>query len=151
MATAAATIAGVRRAMVQRKQVADRAREHQKQAALVRIRNPKPPPTEDPSAREEREKRERESREAQETYNLLVTFPTLSYRSSSGGESEDCAICMATLAAGEKVKRLPCHSAHQFHTLCLRQWFETGNRICPSCRYDCYSPPDHGSTVDNQR
>ena len=132
-----AAVIAVRRATVAR-ELASREQQRHTASASRRARPPKP----DSKTREERERRSQENQRAQEVYNLLVSLPTMSYGSAAainatraaGDPDADCAICLATLKNSDKVKLLPCHSGHVYHSRCLRKWFETGNSICPTCR-----------------
>ena len=46
-------------------------------------------------------------------------------------EPETCVICLETL--GDSPHALSCN--HRFHASCLVDWFQTGNRACPTCRH----------------
>ena len=46
-------------------------------------------------------------------------------------EPESCIICLETL--GDSPHTLSCN--HRFHASCLVDWFQTGNRACPTCRH----------------
>ena len=142
MTTAAAAIAGVRAAQMnraryeqqQRDMAALRQRERQRDlydARRVAEWHMLPPAPVDPA-------KEREKREAQRRYALLVSFPTHTHQQIDGVEQDECAICLNAFAAGEKLKTLPCAGAHVFHSGCMRRWLEQGNS-CPTCRQDLTS------------
>ena len=48
-------------------------------------------------------------------------------------ELTPCAICQELNVSREHSVELPCH--HQFHTICIREWFQQSVR-CPVCRND---------------
>jgi hypothetical protein len=43
---------------------------------------------------------------------------------------DDCAICLEAVAAGDRVRRLPC--AHAYHARCVDRWLASNAR-CPTC------------------
>lgn len=43
-----------------------------------------------------------------------------------------CAICLDEFHGRDLVRRMPCSSAHVFHTRCILNWFK-GNDKCPLC------------------
>ncbi|KAM0844039.1 hypothetical protein ACQ4PT_057320 [Festuca glaucescens] len=49
------------------------------------------------------------------------------------GEGEECAVCKDGVAAGERVKRMPC--SHRYHEECIVPWLEVRNS-CPLCRFE---------------
>jgi E3 ubiquitin-protein ligase RNF181 len=48
-------------------------------------------------------------------------------------EGEECAVCRDGVAAGERVKRLPC--LHLYHDECILPWLQVRNS-CPLCRFE---------------
>jgi len=46
----------------------------------------------------------------------------------------ECTICLTEIIEDEDVKKLPCN--HQFHSDCIKPWFDQGNNNCPNCRAD---------------
>ncbi|WOL07021.1 RING-H2 finger protein ATL74-like [Canna indica] len=51
----------------------------------------------------------------------------------------ECAICLAELVEGDRVRVLPACS-HGFHAQCVEMWL-AGRSSCPTCRTDCLPPP----------
>ena len=51
----------------------------------------------------------------------------------AAGEEEECAVCKDGVAAGERVKRMPC--SHRYHEECILPWLEVRNS-CPLCRFE---------------
>ncbi|CAL9089285.1 unnamed protein product [Musa textilis] len=51
----------------------------------------------------------------------------------------ECAICLAELAEGERVRVLPACS-HGFHAQCVEAWL-VGRSSCPTCRAECRPSP----------
>jgi len=49
------------------------------------------------------------------------------------GEGEECSVCKDGVAAGQRVKRLPC--SHRYHDECIMPWLQVSNS-CPLCRFE---------------
>ena len=135
MATAAAAIAGVRHARMVQQIVRERRTSEQQQngrpahhsQTIHNLANLWASPAELES-----------QRRAQELYDLLLSFPTRDFDEASEERGvRECAICLNSFANADKVKRLPCHGQHQFHSRCLRQWWQQRTTTCPSCRFEC--------------
>ncbi|CAK94417.1 unnamed protein product (macronuclear) [Paramecium tetraurelia] len=48
-------------------------------------------------------------------------------------EDKTCCICMQEYVQHENILQLPCSGQHQFHELCIRNWFNVSTS-CPICR-----------------
>ncbi|CAD8126521.1 unnamed protein product [Paramecium sonneborni] len=48
-------------------------------------------------------------------------------------EDKSCCICMQEYAQYESILQLPCSGQHQFHEVCVRNWFNVSTN-CPICR-----------------
>ncbi|KAM0861197.1 hypothetical protein ACQ4PT_046056 [Festuca glaucescens] len=48
-------------------------------------------------------------------------------------DGEECAVCKDGVAAGERVKRMPC--SHRYHEECIVPWLQVRNS-CPLCRFE---------------
>ncbi|KAG6480760.1 RING-H2 finger protein ATL79-like [Zingiber officinale] len=57
----------------------------------------------------------------------------------SGGATAECAICLAEMAEGERVRVVP-DCGHVFHAMCVDAWL-LGRSTCPTCRTDWRPPP----------
>ena len=44
----------------------------------------------------------------------------------------ECTICLEKYKKKEKIIELPCD--HNFHEVCIKEWFEKDNKSCPNCR-----------------
>jgi E3 ubiquitin-protein ligase EL5 len=55
------------------------------------------------------------------------------------GESLDCAVCIAELAAGETARVLP-RCGHAFHVACVDMWLSS-HSTCPLCRRPAVDDP----------
>ncbi|BAS79104.1 RING-H2 finger protein ATL74 [Oryza sativa Japonica Group] len=68
----------------------------------------------------------------------LRAMPTMVY-SAAGGPSPACAICLADLEPGERVRVLPkCN--HGFHVRCVDRWL-LARSTCPTCRQPLFATP----------
>ncbi|CAD5177750.1 unnamed protein product [Musa acuminata subsp. malaccensis] len=65
-------------------------------------------------------------------------FPFLSCPSEVGDRRPECAVCLCSLADGDRVRRLPCR--HVFHGECLDGWLRQLNLSCPLCRSQLAAP-----------
>jgi hypothetical protein len=52
---------------------------------------------------------------------------------AAGDDAEECAVCKDGVAAGERVKRMPC--SHRYHEECIVPWLQVRNS-CPLCRFE---------------
>lgn len=50
-----------------------------------------------------------------------------------GNTHEKCSICLEDMHE-QQVSTLPCSGNHLFHTLCIREWLQSGSADCPLCR-----------------
>lgn len=55
-------------------------------------------------------------------------------KAQDGTASEQCAVCVESIFAGEEVLRLPC--SHRFHKACVVRWLESSSfqPSCPLCK-----------------
>ena len=60
--------------------------------------------------------------------------------SQSGYYNQECYVCLAEYAAGDRVKLLPCK--HEFHSECIDKWLADVHRTCPLCRKDVCGEDD---------
>ncbi|WOK98997.1 hypothetical protein Cni_G07709 [Canna indica] len=51
----------------------------------------------------------------------------------------ECAICLAELAEGERVRVMPA-CGHGFHAQCVDAWLVGRSSSCPTCRADWWPP-----------
>ncbi|KAL6634519.1 hypothetical protein ACP70R_027190 [Stipagrostis hirtigluma subsp. patula] len=79
----------------------------------------------------------------------LRAMPTLVYsaglplQAAGGGGGPVCAICLAELEPGERVRVLPkCN--HGFHVRCVDRWL-MARSTCPTCRQSLFAAPHKGS------
>ncbi|XP_066315292.1 RING-H2 finger protein ATL72-like [Miscanthus floridulus] len=79
----------------------------------------------------------------------LRAMPTLVYSAgllspqAAGGGGPVCAICLAELEPGERVRVLPkCN--HGFHVRCVDRWLLAWS-TCPTCRQPLFGTPHKGS------
>jgi hypothetical protein len=72
-------------------------------------------------------------------YAVLAAIPVVLIEAGAGAGAGDCAVCLAELESGEKVRALP-RCGHRFHVECIDAWFR-GNATCPLCRADVVVPP----------
>ncbi|CAJ1975935.1 unnamed protein product [Sphenostylis stenocarpa] len=61
----------------------------------------------------------------------MVALPTSTY-THSGGSPSNCAICLAEISDGEKIRFLP-NCNHHFHVDCIDKWL-LSHSSCPTCR-----------------
>ncbi|XP_074587914.1 RING-H2 finger protein ATL79-like [Curcuma longa] len=74
---------------------------------------------------------------AQQLPGPVVSFSSGATRMAGAPE---CAICLAELEEGDRVRVLPACS-HGFHAQCVEAWF-VGRSSCPTCRTDCRPTPE---------
>eukprot|EP00168_Porphyra_purpurea_P007536 TRINITY_DN1948_c1_g1_i2.p3 TRINITY_DN1948_c1_g1~~TRINITY_DN1948_c1_g1_i2.p3 ORF type:complete len:152 (-),score=56.74 TRINITY_DN1948_c1_g1_i2:256-711(-) len=60
----------------------------------------------------------------------IDTLPV--YVVKDGGSGRTCAVCMADLAVGERVRILPCMD--QYHVGCIDVWLRQ-KAVCPVCKW----------------
>jgi E3 ubiquitin-protein ligase ATL10/75/76/77/78 len=78
----------------------------------------------------------------------LRAMPTLVYSAGllplqAAGGGPVCAICLAELEPGERVRVLPkCN--HGFHVRCVDRWL-VARSTCPTCRQSLFAAPQKGS------
>uniref|UniRef100_A0A0E0K0T5 RING-type domain-containing protein n=1 Tax=Oryza punctata TaxID=4537 RepID=A0A0E0K0T5_ORYPU len=82
----------------------------------------------------------------------LRAMPTMVYSAATrlhaagGGPSPACAICLADLEPGERVRVLPkCN--HGFHVRCVDRWL-LARSTCPTCRQPLFGAPGKASGCD---
>ncbi|EAZ43144.1 hypothetical protein OsJ_27734 [Oryza sativa Japonica Group] len=65
--------------------------------------------------------------------SAVEALPSAVVAAGEDGEWEECAVCRDGVAAGERVKRLPC--SHGYHEECIMPWLDVRNS-CPLCRFE---------------
>ncbi|KAG8087324.1 hypothetical protein GUJ93_ZPchr0010g7238 [Zizania palustris] len=65
--------------------------------------------------------------------SAVEALPSAVVAAGDEGEGEECAVCRDGIAAGERVKRLPC--SHRYHEECIVPWLYVRNS-CPLCRFE---------------
>uniref|UniRef100_A0A0D9X951 RING-type E3 ubiquitin transferase n=1 Tax=Leersia perrieri TaxID=77586 RepID=A0A0D9X951_9ORYZ len=65
--------------------------------------------------------------------SAVEALPSAVVAAGEEGEGEECAVCRDGVAAGERVKRLPC--SHRYHEECIVPWLDVRNS-CPLCRFE---------------
>lgn len=65
--------------------------------------------------------------------SAVEALPSAVVAAGEEGEGEECAVCKDGVAAGERVKRMPC--SHRYHEECIVPWLEVRNS-CPLCRFE---------------
>ncbi|KAL5230973.1 hypothetical protein ABZP36_029749 [Zizania latifolia] len=65
--------------------------------------------------------------------SAVEALPSAVVAACEEGEGEECAVCRDGVAAGERVKRLPC--SHRYHEECIVPWLYVRNS-CPLCRFE---------------
>ncbi|KAF0906302.1 hypothetical protein E2562_009673 [Oryza meyeriana var. granulata] len=65
--------------------------------------------------------------------SAIEALPSAVVAAGEEGEGEECAVCRDGVAAGERVKRLPC--SHRYHEECIMPWLDVRNS-CPLCRFE---------------
>ncbi|KAL6661751.1 hypothetical protein ACP70R_001135 [Stipagrostis hirtigluma subsp. patula] len=64
--------------------------------------------------------------------SAVEALPSAVVAAGEEGEGEECVVCRDGVAAGQRVKRLPC--SHRYHEECM-QWLQVRNS-CPLCRFE---------------
>jgi hypothetical protein len=65
--------------------------------------------------------------------SAVEALPSAVVAAGQEGEGDECAVCKDGVAAGQRVKRLPC--SHRYHDDCIVPWLQVRNS-CPLCRYE---------------
>ncbi|XP_006659522.1 E3 ubiquitin-protein ligase CIP8-like [Oryza brachyantha] len=65
--------------------------------------------------------------------SAVEALPSAVVAAGEEGEGEECSVCRDGVAAGERVKRLPC--SHRYHEECIVPWLDVRNS-CPLCRFE---------------
>ncbi|CAD6246229.1 unnamed protein product [Miscanthus lutarioriparius] len=65
--------------------------------------------------------------------SAVEALPSAVVAAGQEGEGDECAVCKDGVAAGQRVKRLPC--LHRYHDDCIVPWLQVRNS-CPLCRYE---------------
>ncbi|XP_062192408.1 uncharacterized protein LOC133895900 [Phragmites australis] len=65
--------------------------------------------------------------------SAVEALPSSVVGAGEEGEGEECAVCRDGVAAGQRVKRLPC--SHLYHEECIVPWLQVRNS-CPLCRFE---------------
>ena len=61
------------------------------------------------------------------------TYDPDTFQLDEENKTANCAICLSSYVAGEKIRELPCDSRHHFHLECIDDWLKL-NATCPVCR-----------------
>lgn len=55
------------------------------------------------------------------------------FEETATDKAPECPVCLlAFFGSDDQVQTLSC--SHSFHSICLHQWLERGNNICPTCK-----------------
>ncbi|EES14331.1 hypothetical protein BDA96_07G239400 [Sorghum bicolor] len=65
--------------------------------------------------------------------SAVEALPSAVVAAGQEGEGDECAVCKDGVAAGQRVKRLPC--SHRYHDDCIVPWLQVRNS-CPLCRFE---------------
>uniref|UniRef100_A0A0A9E4A8 RING-type E3 ubiquitin transferase n=1 Tax=Arundo donax TaxID=35708 RepID=A0A0A9E4A8_ARUDO len=65
--------------------------------------------------------------------SAVEALPSAVVAAGDEGEGEECVVCRDGVAAGQRVKRLPC--SHRYHEDCIVPWLQVRNS-CPLCRFE---------------
>ncbi|KAL6859060.1 hypothetical protein ACP4OV_018062 [Aristida adscensionis] len=65
--------------------------------------------------------------------SAVEALPSAVVAAGEEGEGEECVVCRDGIAAGQRVKRLPC--SHRYHDECILPWLQVRNS-CPLCRFE---------------
>ncbi|XP_047072430.1 uncharacterized protein LOC124681583 [Lolium rigidum] len=65
--------------------------------------------------------------------SAIQALPSAVLTINEEGKGEECAVCKDAVAAGERVKRMPC--SHRYHEDCIVPWLQVRNS-CPLCRFE---------------
>ncbi|CAN6244612.1 unnamed protein product [Urochloa humidicola] len=85
-------------------------------------------------------------RKALRAMPTLVYSPGMLPMQAAAGGGPVCAICLAELEPGERVRVLPkCN--HGFHVRCVDRWL-LARSTCPTCRQSLFAAPHKGSGCD---
>ncbi|TVU29807.1 hypothetical protein EJB05_21394, partial [Eragrostis curvula] len=84
-------------------------------------------------------------RKALRAMPTLVYSPELPMKQAAGGGGGGpvCAVCLAELEAGDRVRVLP-KCSHGFHARCVDRWL-VARSTCPTCRQPLFGAPPKGS------
>jgi E3 ubiquitin-protein ligase ATL41 len=77
---------------------------------------------------------------SQAEHHRGVEFTKIPEFAYSGGDGSQCSVCIGTLQAGEKVRRLPT-CEHLYHVECIDMWLAS-HATCPLCRSNVQPPVD---------
>ncbi|PIA32733.1 hypothetical protein AQUCO_04400140v1 [Aquilegia coerulea] len=58
----------------------------------------------------------------------------IKYKPEECEQVTSCSVCYEEFMTEEEITKMPCSSAHIFHTECIGKWLKI-NHICPICRY----------------
>ncbi|PIA32730.1 hypothetical protein AQUCO_04400137v1 [Aquilegia coerulea] len=61
----------------------------------------------------------------------------IKYTTKECKEVTSCSICCEEFMTEEEIRKMPCSSAHIFHTTCIEEWLKVSH-VCPIC---CYQMP----------
>ncbi|XP_062196604.1 E3 ubiquitin-protein ligase CIP8-like [Phragmites australis] len=65
--------------------------------------------------------------------SAVEALPSTVVAAGEEGEGEECVVCRDGVAAGQRVKKLPC--SHRYHEECIVPWLQVRNS-CPLCRFE---------------
>ena len=81
---------------------------------------------------------------------MEIRLVPLVYFTKSANHSEpvECGICLTAFTDGDPLRVPEC--GHQFHSKCLRTWFNRGGPCCPTCRHVVTIPEEAADPAPQQ-
>ncbi|KAH7687005.1 putative E3 ubiquitin ligase protein [Dioscorea alata] len=67
----------------------------------------------------------------------IFSLPSISYKASENGSTDECVICLLNFEDGDSLVSLSCE--HLYHCDCIRKWLLT-NKACPICNAEVNFP-----------
>ncbi|KAL6593882.1 hypothetical protein ACP70R_048783 [Stipagrostis hirtigluma subsp. patula] len=69
----------------------------------------------------------------------IAALPVFVHDGAATAAAVECAVCLAEMKDGERVRLLP-GCGHRFHVECIDRWF-SANSMCPICRAAAVGQP----------